>query len=642
MKHPRPTTVDFETYGVERRPAYPPEPVGVSIKPWGKKARYYAWAHPYGDNNCTRAEALKALKQAWNSPGGVIFQGGKFDVDVAETHLDLPRLGWQKYHDTLFLLFLDDPHAQNLGLKASAERLLDWPPEEQEAVRDWLLKRQPVPGVRITAGRGGEHYWGRYIAYAPAEIVGPYANGDCDRTEALFRLLWPKTKKRKMLEAYERERELMFILLENERAGVPVDLKRLRRDVKRYTEVLGHLEAWAFKRLKLREPINLDSGRELVAALETVGKVDLDVLGVTPKSGQPRTDKDSLRAALTDKTLGAVLRYRAQLCTCLRTFMEPWLRTAEQSGGRIFTEWNQVRSAEGRKGVGARTGRLSSSPNFQNIPNEFSAIFREDAPKDKTLPKRPRGLAFPPLPRVRSYLVPPPGYVFIGRDYSQQELRILAHYEGGKLLAVYVEDPWVDIHDHARVLISTMTNREFARKPIKNTGFGLIYGMGVGRLAESFGGTVQEAKEVKNAYLAIFPGLRDITRDMKYRAKNDLPIRTWGGREYYCEPARVVNGRIREFDYKMLNVLIQGSGADCTKQAIINYERTRPREHRFLLTVHDEFLAMVPAKELAQGQDALRAAMEAVEFDVPMLSEGFYTRKNWAELRDYDKKGVRK
>lgn len=634
MAHPKPVTVDFETFKIEGRPAYPPRPVGVAIKPWGKRARYFAWGHP-AENNCTEAQARVAVLDAWRCKDGVLCHNSKFDVDVAETFFGAPRLGWDKYHDTLFLLFLDDPHAADLALKPSAVRLLGLPPEEQDAMVEWLVEHQPVPGARLSRAPTSDNYAGAHVAHAPGGLVGKYACGDVDRTASLFELLHKKTAERGMAEAYDRERRLMPILLDCERRGVPVDLRRLRADVELYTDTFKELDAWVLKRL--RAPgLNIDSGTQLVWALLRAGKADEAALGVTA-TGKPRSDKNALDAAVTDRALAAVLRYRAQLKTCLGTFMEPWLATAEATGGFIHTDWNQVRQDDRGGTVGTRTGRLSSRPNFQNIPNEFKPIFRHEV---VGLPAAPSALGLPPLPKMRGYIIPRPGCVLIDRDYSQQELRILAHYEDGALRAAYTANPWLDVHDHARELINCLLNKNFDRKPIKNTGFGLIYGMGLGKLAESSGSTVDEAKEVKEAYLATFPGLREMYRDMKYRAKRGIPLRTWGGREYYCELPKLVNGRIQEFDYKMLNVLIQGSAADCTKEAVIRYSTARPAGHELLLTVHDEILCEVPQKELELGMTVLCAAMEAVEFDVPMLSEGTRSTTSWADLKDYDKKGV--
>lgn len=635
MTMPKPVTVDFETFGIDGRPDYPPKPVGVSIKYWGKPARYYAWGHPSG-NNCRMEQAKGELDNAYgdamHSGGGLLFQNAKFDVDVAETFFGLPRLNWELYHDTLFLLFLDDPHAFDLGLKPSAERLLGLKPEEQDAVGAWLVKNQPVKGVKISLSKQSDHYFGRYIAYAPGDLVGRYANGDVERTERLFKLLYPKTEKRGMLGAYDRERELMPILLEMERQGVRVDLPRLSSDFNAYQGWQTAVDAWVIKALKAPADLNLNSGPKLVEAMIAAKKVDVSLLGVTP-TGKPRTDKESLLAGVTDKTLLAVLKYRTQLNTCLRTFMEPWLITAMKSEGLIFTRWNQVKGD-----VGTRTGRLSSTPNFQNIPKEFSPIFHHQDPK-AGLPKSPfKGL--PALPLVRGYIIPwAKGHVLLDRDYSQQELRILGHFEDGAIRAGYDKDPWLDFHDFATNMINGMTKKNFSRKHIKNTGFGLLYGMGIPALAKKSDITIEAAKEVKKAYLAIFPGIKAMYDDMRLRGVEKLPIRTWGGREYYCQEPAVVDGQYRTFDYKLVNYLVQGSAADCSKQALIEYWKVKPKTSVLYLSVHDEFLISAPRTQAKTAMKVLREAMEGVKFDVPMLSDGKWSADSWSDLEVFDKKG---
>lgn len=631
-KQPRPVVVDFETKKIESRPVYPPEPVGVSIKLPGKKSKYYAWGHPT-KNNCTRGAALKALKEVWGHKDGLLFQNGKFDVDVAEVHLDLKVPSWDRIHDTMFLLFLDDPHQQELGLKPSAARLLDWPAEEQEAVMEWLLEHQPVPGVKLSKSKASEHYWAGYISYAPGDLVGEYACGDTDRTDAIFNLLYPKTVKRKMLEAYDRERKLMPILLEMERQGLPVALKRLRDDVESYSAWRDKINAWVIRRLKCARDINLDSGDQLVKAMIEAKVADPDKMPRTA-TGKISTAKDALLLGVTDKVLLAVLKYRVQLNTCLNIFMEPWLQMAEASKGFIFTSWNQTKQPSGDSNVGTRTGRLSASW-FMNMPKEFAPIF---AHEQKGLPRCPfKGL--PPLPQCRSYVIPFKGHELVDRDYSQQEPRGLAHFEGGELLKQYLANPWIDFHDNAREELAKV-GKIYERRAVKNTNLGLIYGMGVGKLALKNDMPIEEARELKNAILRMYPGLKEMYADMKARAKRNEPIRTWGGREYYCEAPRLVDGRIMEFDYKMVNVLIQGSAADCTKEAIIRYHERKHRESRILLNVHDQITVSVPKKLLKSEMEVLRQCMESVEFDVPMLTEGS-TGVNWNELKDYDKKGVR-
>lgn len=636
MKQPTPVTIDFETFGIESRPKYPPIPVGVSIKHPGKKSKYFAWGHPT-KNNCCWSDAAAELIKAWGHKDGLLFQNGKFDVDVAEVHFGLEIPSWNRIHDTMFLLFLNDPHQIELGLKPAATRLLGLPADEQDAVGEWLVSHQPVPGVKISKSKSSEHYFGKYIAYAPGDLVGKYAEGDTDRTNSLFKLLWQDTYDRGMLVAYDRERRLMPILLDMERRGLPVDLKRLRQDVQTYSDLALRIDVWIIKMLKAKTTINLDSGDQLVAALIASGKADQDKMLKTA-TGKFQTNKDALLVGVSDKVLLGMLKYRASLKTCLNTFMRSWLEMAEVTGGTIHTNWNQIKSAESGV-VGTRTGRLSATW-FMNIPKEFTPIWSYeelDKKKAKLLPKCPL-LSMPPLPKVRSYIVPGPGEVILDRDYSQQEPRILAHFDGGSLMNKYIENPWIDFHDYAKAELAKM-GKFYERKPVKNTNLGLIYGMGVGKLAEKNDMTVEESSELKKAILLLYPGLKAMYQDMKLRAANKEPIRTWGGREYYCEEPRIVQGRLRQFDYKLVNVLIQGSAADCTKEAIIKFDEVRDPTWRLILNVHDQLTILAPKKDKVKAMEVLRECMESVEFDVPMLSEGSYSLTNWEDLTDYDKKG---
>jgi DNA polymerase I-like protein with 3'-5' exonuclease and polymerase domains len=230
-------------------------------------------------------------------------------------------------------------------------------------------------------------------------------------------------------------------------------------------------------------------------------------------------------------------------------------------------------------------------------------------------------------------------HVLAGRDYSQQEPRILAHFEDGALLAQYQANPWIDYHDNAKEHLERIFRRPFKRKPVKNINLGIIYGQGVASLALKNDESYEETKNLKNAIFEMYPGLKDMYSEMRRRAKAGEPITTWGGRVYYCEPPAIVNGKIMEFDYKMVNVLIQGSASDCTKEGMIRYYKIRPENHFLLMSVHDELVLSCPANELVWGLELLRQAMESVEFEVKILSEGAWSAKNWAQMADYDKKG---
>jgi len=623
--------VDFESLPIRQRPLYPPKAVGVATWIPGQRAKYLAWGHLSG-NNSTWCAARQHLGELIDSGRPLIFQNAKFDLSIIEEEFQLKLPGWERIYDTLPLMFIDEPRAPTFSLKPSGERILGREPDERDALVDWLVQHQPVPDIKLSDKQKGKHYAGAYVAWAPPHISGPYACEDTLLARDIFRKVFSRLDERS-LEAYTRERRLLPHIMEAERRGIRVDVKRLTRDIEQGEKTLIRVDGWLRLRLKCKD-LNIDSSRELAAALLSSGAASRELLGIT-SSGEIQTNKEALARGVIDKQVHATLRYRSQLRTCLRTFMMPWLETALDSNGFIYTTWHTTRTERKGGGVGARTGRLTSTPNFQNIPVRYDPLFKSE---EKGLPPTP--IQLPQLPRVRQYIIPTErGWVLCDRDYSQQELRILGHFEDGVLRDAYIKDPWLDVHDHAQKLINGMLGTNYKRKPVKNTGFGIIYGMGLGKLAEQTNSTVEQAQKLRRAYLSIFPGLRSLDDDLKRRARQDEPLRTWGGRLYHCEPPRWVDGRMRDYGYKMLNLLIQGSAADCTKEAFIRYCERKPKHHHALLTVHDETLVSVPREERRECMELLKSCMEDVDFDVPMLSEGTWSSKSWHELRDYDVKG---
>jgi len=541
----------------------------------------------------------------------------KFDLEVAHEHLGLPLVPTAGFHDTMFEAFLVDPHAQSLSLKPMAERWLDLPPEEQEELRDWIMANVPECRGKSKTWRG----WGAYISRAPGRLVGRYAKGDVIRTRKLHDLFYPRILEDDMEEAYQRELNLMPLLLRQEKQGVPLATNRLRRDVHKWERSVEEVDNWLRRRLKARE-LDVDSANELADALERSGKVTSWVL--TDK-GNRSLSKENLPLAIEDPQIVEVLAYRGLLTVCLRTFGRPWLEQALHTGGWMHTSWNQVRQADERSNNGSkgtRTGRLSSNPNFQNIPT----------PKETKLPKALRE-KLSPIPSMRDYIVPDSKdrRIYV-RDYSQQEFRILGHFEDGALMHAYKEDPFMDVHEKAQYLINKRLGTSFSRKPVKNTGFGLIYGMGAGKGADAAGTDVETFRRLKNEYLGQFPGLRVLVKNLNKMGRSGEPIRTWGGRLYYCEPPMKIRGRLQTFEYKLLNYLIQGSAADCTKEALLRYD-SLSRDGRVLLTVHDEIVITGPAD--GGEMELLRQAMESIEFDVPMLSDGKWSRTSWARLKSW-------
>lgn len=610
--------VDFETEGIEDRPNYPPKPVGVSLILPGQKPKYYAWGHPEG-NNCSAADGRRIVRTAWQDARqrrhAIAFHHGKFDQDVAETHMGCAPLPYDGWHDSMFSLFLTDPHANSLSLKPSAQRVLGMKPDEQDRVRDWII--QNIPEARKKPSTAGA-----YICRAPAQIVGPYANGDTLRTLRLHQKLYPEVLKQGMGPAYDRERKLMHILLDNERQGIRVDVRRLRRDLKLYLQARHRAEMWLGQRLKVNG-LNFDSDAEVADALHRARIVK--AFKLTEKGNRSTSKKNLTPDMFSDPRVASALGYRNRLTTCIGTFMEPWLLAAENDG-YIRTSWNQVRqSAVNGDFSGTKTGRPSSrNPNFLNVPKDW--YDKDDGYR------HPSFLRVPELPLMRRYLLPDEGGLWLHRDYNQQELRIAAHYEGGKLCEAYKANPRLDVHAYVAEEVKRIRGREIQRRAAKITMFRKLYGGGATATAISLRCSIDEARSIIRAIDAAMPDIKEMNNDLKARGKAGKPIRTWGGRLYYCEPPKIIDGEKRTFEYKLINYLIQSSAADATKESIIRYHAHPKKRGRFLVTVYDENDVSAPKKVAKQEDKVLTECMEGLEFDVPMLTDGKMGR-NWLEAK---------
>ncbi len=610
-------TIDFETERIEPRPKYPPEPVGVSLKFGGNPSAYYAWGHPT-ENNCTREAGAAVLRRLFEDTQiHILFHNAPFDVAVAVERMGMPMPSWNRIHDTMFLLYLNDPHARSLSLKPSSEALLGWAPEEQDAVHAWIWNHRHALtgeyGGKITRAKSGENSPGAWIAKAPGALVARYAEGDTDRTFALFAHLFPKIRRSGMEEAYDRERKIMPILMENERVGLRVDLSGLQEDIPIYREALESVEH--LMRVHLcASGLSFDNDRDLAATLVERGAVHED-RWVETVSGQLSVSKENLPPdAFKDPLLASALGYRNRLVTCLKMFMEPWAEQAAVNNSHIHTSWNQVRGDFG----GTRTGRPSMrKPNLLNVSKSF-----EDRSDGYVHPEQ---LGLPRLPQVRSYVLPDEGHIFLHRDFSGQEVRIFAHFESGELAAAYRENPHLDPHEWIRGAIKEALGHDLERTRVKNVTFARLYGGGANSVYQQARcASLAEAKEIMAFHDRAVPGRKILSEEIQRIVRRGDPIRTWGGRLYHVEPPKMVDGRKRNFEYKMINYLVQGSAADATKEALCRwyYEGGPDNGARFLLTVYDEINISAPSHVQGMEMEFLRNAMESIELDVPLLSAG--------------------
>jgi DNA polymerase I - 3''-5'' exonuclease and polymerase domains len=619
-------TFDYETEGIVGNPIFnPPRPVGVSIKLGDQRSKYWAWGHPTG-NNCSQEEGYARLREALKRDPEWLAHNAAFEAAVTKKWLKLKKGNPVNFHDTQYLLFLTDPYAYTFSLKPSAERILGMPPSEQEEVRDWLLAHQPMREHGITLGTGREetetrHFWARYICLAPGDLVGKYAEGDTDRTYELFRKLHPQVLADGMEQAYQREQRLMPVLSESSARGIRLDTGRLSRDLEIYTQAQKAAEDYLKQVLG---DFNIDSDRELAAALDRAGQVTEWVL--TP-TGKRSTSRKNLAGRVRDPKLLSVLGYRGVLGTCLGTFAHPWLAQAGREGGRLHPQWNQVRGNRGSDGdmSGTRTGRMSCrEPNFQNVPNDFEGLVIPDFLKDIIPPW------LNPVPLLRLYLLPEEGHVWLKRDFNAQEMRVMAHFAEGHLYEAFHNDPATDPHESVRRIIRDLTGLDLPRKYVKITGFGIMYGRGIDSLSLALGVPRDEGKSVRDAYFAALPEVRELSFDTRNIGKRGQCITTWGGRKYYREP-----NPDRDLSYKLLNYLIQGSAADQTKQSIIDWNEARGEEDLLLAAVHDENNISAPIGRKKEAMHILRETMDAPRFDVPFMSTGF-AGPNWSEIGKYE------
>lgn len=531
-------------------------------------------------------------------------------------------------HDTMFLSFLRDPHSRDLQLKPMAQRILGLAPDERDAVDDWAKANR---AYCLEQFHTKPFRPGAYIGFAPGAIVEPYARGDTDRTLGIFKALWgPVINEDGMGEAYEREQKVMPIFLDNEMVGIRIDLDRLRRDVDLYRKCMAAADTWLRKRLGVSD-LNINADQDFARALISSGVVREDQFTLTAR-GDYSVSKDNLTPTMFgDVRVARAFGYRNRLATCLAMFMEPWLRQGEERNGWISTNWNQVRGTGG----GTRSGRPSTNdPNFLNISKSWDN--NDDGYE------HPAHIRVDPLPLVRRYLLPDAGGVWLHRDYNGQELRLLAHFEDGPLMAAYRENPWLDVHQHVANLIEETTGLSFVRKNVKIANFRIIYGGGAPATAAGIGCSMAEAKQLLDAHGRALPSIKGrggLTEEIKAMAKRGEPIVTWGGRKYYVEPPSFnkKHGRIMEYDYKLLNYECQGSAADVTKQAMINYHEHPKRRGRFLVAVYDEINVSAKVSFAKAEMAVLREAMECISenTDVPMLSEG-KSGPTWADQTKFE------
>jgi len=603
-----PIFLDFESEAIGPRPhQYPPKPAGLAVldRTGQFESGYFSFAHDYSNN--TSFEAVKRLLiRIWESGRHICFHNAMFDMAIIIEHFHLPFPQPPRVHDTLVLAFLHDPYAKSLALKELCKEWLDIQPEERDELFDWLTLH--IPEVKRKPKSAGA-----YIARGPADLVGKYASADVRLTAGLFD--FTKQVRDSMPEAYLREIALMPMLLENSMLGVRVDREGMKACLHKANADIALCEKWLYEYFGDGN-INFNSGGQLVAAIQLNGCYDKTKKWPESDKGTPLSDKDTLKEMITDETLSSVLRHRDVLVKLTGTYITPWLEQSE-STGRIYTEWNTVRGEAG----GTRTGRLSAKPTLQTMPTR--------GPKTP-LPTELQGLV---IPKVRTFILPDEGHMMAAADFQAQELRLFAHFEDGKLAEQYRQDPMADLHTFASNLMSQRAGRPIIRDYAKTLSFGILYGAGPRKISDMLGIPYVEAKELIDIYKSeVAPGLDKINNDLMTRYKMRVPFSTIGGRLVKGEPAKLINGKYMEFGFKSLNTLIQGSGADMAKQAMIDYYAIA-EDSRLLLSLHDELIISAKADVVQREADKLEKCMiNSFKLDVPLIAES-KIGNNFAEVK---------
>ena len=603
-----PIFLDFETEAIGPRPhEYPPKPVGLAVLDRTNQFQsgYFSFAHD-SNNNTTFETVHQMLTDMWKSGRSVCFHNAMFDLAVIYEKFNLPFIEPERLHDTLVLAFLHDPYARSLSLKELCKEWLNVQPEERDELFDWLT-------MHIEAVRKKPKSAGAYIARGPADLVGKYAEADVRLTAGLYD--FTHEVRSTMPRAYLREIELMPVLLENSKLGIRVDVDGMKACLEKANADIKMCEVWLFKYFDTEE-INFNSGVQLVNSIVAKGCYRTDKRWPESDKGTPLSDKDTIKEMVTDPELSSVLRHRDVLVKLTGTYIEPWLAQSE-STGRIYTEWNTVRGEAG----GTRTGRLSAKPTLQTMPTR--------GPKTP-LPTELQGLV---IPKVREFILPDEGHMMAAADFQAQELRLFAHFEEGKLAEQYRKDPNADLHTFAANLMSEKAGRVVIRDYAKTMSFGILYGAGPKKISEMLGIPYNEAKQLIDLYKSeVAPGLDKVNNDLMTRYKIRAPFSTIGGRLVKGEPPKIINGKLMNFGFKSLNTLIQGSGADMAKQAMIDYWKIA-EDSRLLLSLHDELIISARADVVQREADKLAACMiNAFTLDVPLIAEA-KVGNNFSEVK---------
>jgi len=565
--------LDTETDSLDTKVA---NMVGFSFSHDEKEGFYAPLAHSYlgAPEQLSKEAAKKALKELCNRK--IVGHNLKFDIAVIERFLG-ERI--EVFADSMLLSWLDNPEGA-VGLDAMADKLFS---------HKMIKFKETV--------KTGEDF-----SKVAVEDACNYAAEDAVFTLKIFAALAKKLSEREpkiYQEFLEIEMPFMRLLLEMEKEGIAIDRAKME-ELKVKNE--GEIEAAKSEIFALTGfEFNINSTKQLSDILfERLGLKSVK----KTKTGLS-TDERSLQKMMGEHpVIEKILDYR-EVFKLKSTYIEPLLElSAKNPQSKIFTSFLQT---------GTATGRLSSkNPNLQNIPT-------------KTESGR----------QIRYAFVPTKGKVFIGLDYSQIELRLLAHYsEDETLVNAFLEGR--DIHlETAQKIFGTEAAKE-NRNKAKTINFGLLYGMGSQKLADSLSIGTKEAKELIESYFASFPTVKNFLETIRVGAKEKGFVETMMGRKRFFDFRSVGAKDEAMFLREAVNTVFQGSAADIIKLAMLRIKEKIESDNlgvKMILQIHDELIFEADEREAKEIAPLLASIMESVvTLEVPLKTSLNFGR-NWGELK---------
>jgi len=560
------------------------EIVGVSIAIAAGDACYIPLAHQYPDapQQLNRKVVLAKLKP-WLEAADKAKVGHhlKYDAHVLANHgINMRGMAY----DTMLESYVLDSTATRHDMDSVARKYLGIDTIHYEDV----------------AGKGAKQ-----LRFDEVEIerASPYAAEDADVTLRLHNELWSKlAKNKKLVKLYEEiEQPLVQVLKKIEGNGVLVDAGLLAKQSKEITKKLATLEKRAYK--EAGHDFNLGSPKQLQQIL--FEQLELPVIRKTPK-GQPSTAEDVLQELADDYDLPRIVLEHRSLSKLKSTYTDKLPEQISPTTGRIHTSYHQAVAA---------TGRLSSSsPNLQNIP-----IRTEEGR------------------RIRQAFIAPGDYCLLAADYSQIELRIMAHISGDKgLLKAFAEDQ--DIHQATAAEVFEVALDEVStdqRRSAKAINFGLIYGMSAYGLAKQLNISRGEAASYVDLYFDRYPGVHEYMEQTRELAREQGYVETVFGRRLYLPEIKSRQAQRRQYaERSAINAPMQGTAADIIKLAMLKVDQwlsAAEIDARMIMQVHDELVLEIRTAEANEIADQVSALMrDAAKLKVPLkVSTGIGT--NWDE-----------